>query len=168
MKGGIGLKSKEAEFCRLTAVLGDPAEAARRAGLKDPEEVWPRLVARKDVCDEIRKTAVMLSKVFRDTAMCVVYRRLMSENNDALRLVFSDELSESEIAELNLSGVAEVKRNDKGIEVKFFDRIKALDMLSSPDSGGDGENGGGLIEAMRLSAMALRATAENGDGIDEV
>ena len=153
------LKHREAEFCRLTAVLGDPKEAARRAGYKYPAQAWPELITRRDIADEIHRVAVEVSKVFRDTMICGVYRLMSGDNSDAVKLVFHDRPSDKEIEELNLSGVAEIKKTDKGVELKLFDRIRALDKLSElNDTVSGAQSAGGLLEAMRLSAQALNAT----------
>ena len=151
------MKKREKEFCRLTVVTGNPQTAARRAGYRHPDEVWPELVTRPDIAAEIRQVAREVSKVFRDTLLCSVFRMMTAENNDALRLLYHEQMSDEEIAGMNLSGVAEIKRTkDKSVEIKFFDRIKALDRLSElNDAADDGTSSGGLIEAMRLSAQAL-------------
>ena len=57
-----------------------------------------------------------------------------------------------------------MKRTDKGVELKFFDRLKALDKLSElSDTVADSRSAGGLLEAMRLSAQALREAGEMED-----
>lgn len=162
------MKKREKEFCRLTVVLGNPQTAAARAGYRHPDEVWPELIAREDVASEIRRVAREVSKVFRDTLLCSVFRLMTSENNDALRLIYHDQMSDEEIGTLNLSGVAEIKRTkDKSVEIKFFDRIRALDKLSElNDTVSDSASAGGLLEAMRLSAQALNRMSrreEDGD-----
>ena len=151
------LKKREMEFCRLAAVLGNPEQAARRAGYKHPDEAWPALIMRQDIADEIRRAAREVSRVYRDTLLCCVYRLMSADNTDALRLVYHDDMSDREIREMNLSGVAEIKRTkDKSVEIKFFDRIKALDKFAElSDASADGASSGGLLEAMRLSAQAL-------------
>ena len=161
------LKHREAEFCRLTAVLGDPLKAAERAGYKYPDKAWPELLTRSDIADEIHKTAQEVSRVFRDTLMCGVYRLMTADNCDAVKLLYRGDISDKEIDEMNLSGVAEMKRTDKGVELKFFDRLKALDKLGElGDTVAESRSAGGLLEAMRLSAEALSKMSEREDGPD--
>ena len=161
------LKHRESEFCRLTAALGNPREAARRAGYKEPNEAWPELIARADIADEIHRVATQISKVFRDTMICGVYRMMSGDNSDAVKLLYRDDISDREIEELNLSGVAEMKRTDKGVELKLFDRLRALDKLSElSETVSGGHSSGGLLEAMLLSAQALRESAgDERDGL---
>lgn len=152
------MKKKEMAFCRLTAVTGNPHTAAVRAGYRRPDEAWPELIARRDIADEIGRVTREVSKVFRDTLMCAALRLTAADNNDAVKLVYREQVSDDELREMDLSGIAEIKRTkDKSVEIKFFDRLKALDRLSEL-SGADADSApeGGLLEAMRLSAQALR------------
>ena len=163
------MRPREKEFCRLTAVLGDPRAAAERAGYKRPDDAWPELVTREDIAAEIHRVAAEVSKVFRDTLTSAVYRVLTADNSDAVRLLYREVVTDEEFRRMNLSGVAEMKKTDKGVEIKFFDRIKALDKLSElGDISSDGQSSGSLIEAMRLSAQALREGRERDGGTDEL
>ncbi len=155
------MKKKEKEFCRLTVVTGNPRTAALRAGYRHPDEAWPELVTRSDIAAEIRRVTREVSKVFRDTLLCAVFRLMTAENNDAVRLLYHEQMSDEEIADMNLAGVAEIKRTkDKSVEIKFFDRIKALDRLGELNDAASDGAGGGLLEAMRLSAQALHEMHE--------
>ena len=109
-----------------------------------------------------------VSKVFRDTLLCSVFRLMTSDNNDAVRLLYHEQMSDDEIRQMNLSGVAEIKRaKDKSVEIKFFDRIKALDRLSELNEVvTDSASAGGLLEAMRLSAQALREMRDREENAD--
>ena len=163
------MRPREKEFCLLTAVLGDPEEAARRAGWKQPENAWPGLISREDIAGEISRTAKNVGGVYRDILPCAVFRLLTADNSDAVRLLNREAVTDEELRRADLSGVAEMKKTDKGVEIKFFDRIKALDKLYEI-GGADGEGGssGGLIEAMMLSAQALRGAPVREDEEDEV
>ena len=164
------MKKREREFCRLTVVLGDPQTAAQRAGYRHPEEVWTELFTRADIAAEIRRVTKEVSKVFRDTLLCGVFRMMSAQNNDAVRLLYHEEMSDREIREMNLSGVAEIKRTkDKSVEIKFFDRLKALDKLAElNETVSDSASAGGLLEAMRLSAQALHEMRDREDDGDAV
>jgi hypothetical protein len=163
LKGDCDLKHREEEFCRLVAVLGDPAAAARMAGYRDPQDRWPSLIAREDIAREIRRASRTVRGVYEDAARCSLYRVMFSDNTDALRLLYRETIPDEELAGLNLSGVAEIKRTkDKSVEIKFFDRLKALDKLSDAD-GEPGSTAGGLLEAMRLSARAILASRDEDD-----
>ena len=66
--------------------------------------------------------------------------------NDCVKLALGEEV---ELDGLDLSLLAEVKRNDKGaVEIKLVDRLKVLQQLAEV-AGSDGEGMEGLIQAIR-------------------
>ena len=163
------MKPREKEFCRLMALCGEPMRAAREAGYKRPDR-WHRLLCRSDIAAEIKRCADVLRSVYASTAVSGLYRLSFGKTGDALRLLYRENPSEEELDSLDLSGVAEIKRTkDKSVEIKFFDRIKALDRLNDVlRSSGEAGASGGLLEAMRMSAMALSRTTDvegDDDGI---
>lgn len=49
--------------------------------------------------------------------------------NDAVKLAFLTPETADQAKDLNLSGLTELKRSDKGVEIKFVDQIKVLEMM---------------------------------------
>lgn len=90
------------------------------------------------------------------------YERLaFGSTCDAFRLLMSDSDSSIDASELNLYNVSEIKKpKDGAMEIKFFDRLKALEYLgnSPKDDGGAGS----LYEALNRCAVNI------GGGTDEV
>ena len=162
------MKQKEKDFCRLTAVLGDPGKAAERAGFKDPEKAWPELVVREDIAEEIHRASSVVGRIYKDTLLCGIHRMMTADNSDVIKLVCRDRVGGEEFKERDISGVSEIKRTDKGIELKFFDRIKLLEKLNGFGFATEENTGGGLIEAMRLSARALLSSCEGNEDTDGV
>jgi len=150
------MKPKEKEFCRFMAVYGEPMRAAKEAGYKHPEN-WPRLVCREDIAAEIRGCSASLRTVYQETAVSGLYRLAFGNPADALKLLYNENPSDKELEALDLSAVAEVRRTkDKSVEIKLYDRVKALDRLNDIlNSSRELNPSGGLLEAMRLSAQAL-------------
>lgn len=69
-------------------------------------------------------------------------RRLVrSRSNDAVKLAYLGENAPQDLGRLDLRGVVELKRSEKGcFEVKFVDRLKALELLERlcrEEDGGD-------------------------------
>ena len=158
------MKPKEKEFCRLVAIGGDPEQASREAGYRNADK-WKRLLCRDDIAEEIKRCAASLRAVYRNTAMCGLYRLAFGRSSDALKLLYREDPTDEELDTLDLSGIAEIKRTkDKSVEIKFFDRVKAAEKLTglfnSPE---ELNSSGGLIEAMRLSARALGQTPPEGE-----
>lgn len=150
------MKPREKEFCRLMTVFADPVKAARQAGYKYPEKAWPELAARKEIAREIRRRCENIRSIYESTAICGLYRLAYGDSGDALSLLYREHFGEEELRELDLRNVSEIKRTDKGVEIRFCDRIKAVDKLQEA-FGSSSENGGGsgLLDAIMLSAQAL-------------
>ena len=73
------------------------------------------------------------------------------EVNDAVRLAFSDEMPSPEmLSGMNLFNVSEIKRDKGGgVEIRFFDRLKALEKLYEyAHSGDSGAAAASLLEAL--------------------
>lgn len=49
--------------------------------------------------------------------------------NDGVKLAFLTPENADRVEELDLAGVTELKRTDKGVEIKFVDQIKVLEMM---------------------------------------
>lgn len=49
--------------------------------------------------------------------------------NDAVKLAFLDRESVEQVDELDLSGLVELKKSEKGFEARFVDQIKVLEMM---------------------------------------
>ena len=159
------MKPREKDFCRRLALCADPIRAAREAGYKHPEASLCRLMGREDITAEVRRLCANLRTLYESVAVSGLYRLACGGAGDALTLLYSDSLTPEQLSELDLSRVSEIKRTDKGVEIKFCDRVKAIDKLSEL-LGGDAENrsAGGLLEAMMLSAQALGSRSAVNDG----
>ncbi len=73
------------------------------------------------------------------------------EVNDAVRLAFSDEMPSAELlAGMKLFHVASIARDKGGgVEIRFFDRLKALEKLYEYSHAGDnGAAAASLLEAL--------------------
>lgn len=56
--------------------------------------------------------------------------------NDAVQLMFRDGLTPRELKKLDLYSVAEMKQTKDGLEIKFYDRMKALEALHELEGSG--------------------------------
>lgn len=75
-------------------------------------------------------------KTAKDEVREGLKRLAFGEIQDAVLLLFADEEEiEKRLPELNLYNISEIKRpKGGGMEIRFFDRIKALEKLSALDS----------------------------------
>ena len=71
--------------------------------------------------------------------------------SDAVSLLYMDKPSREELEKMDLFLVSEIKHpKDGAVEIKFFDRLKALEKLSVDRSGDD--NAGSIFDAICNSA----------------
>ncbi len=77
--------------------------------------------------------------------------------SDAIRLMFSDSLEDDSIDGMDLFNISEIKKKKGGdIEIKFFDRLKALEKLQQLCDGSDSFSTDSLYSAIASSAAVLK------------
>ena len=150
-----GLTEKEKLFCAYYADSGDARGCAARAGYSlSPQRSAARLLAREDIRAEIsRLEKEKLSALSVEKGLC---RLAFGSPADAIKLMLSEEtLTAQEIEKLDLFNVSDIKRpKGGGLEIKFFDRLKALERLSV--LGANAENPhSSFIDALSQGAKLL-------------
>ena len=150
------MKPREKKFCRLLTVYADPKRAAQEVGYKHPEKAWQSLMEREDIAEEIRRLCRNIRSVYESTAISGLYKLAFGGVSDALALLYDKDMPPERLSQLDLSCVSEIKRTDKGVEIKFCDRMKALSQLIQLlDHDEENASSSGLLDAMMLSAEAL-------------
>ena len=125
------LTKKELDFCRHFVRLRNPKEAAIRSGFTLlPEYRGVTMLSRKEIKEKITE----LEKECSATSNLVsagLERLAFGSVSDAIRLILSvNDNCSPDIDSLDLFNVSEIKiTNGKGMEIKFFDRLKALERL---------------------------------------
>ena len=143
MKGGKTLKEKngkltqrEKMFCIYYVSCGNSKEAALRAGYRQPEKNGAMLLMREDIAANIDILSASGIRNSRQMARSGYERLAFGDVTDAVRLMFEGDPSAVDPAKYDLFNVAEIKRpKDGAMEIKFFDRIKALEKLEEIDDG---------------------------------
>ena len=107
-------------------------EAAIHAGFSEDEAIFEgmKFLGRKSVTDKINNLSEKLSN---DPYLinAGLERLSFGSINDAVSLVFAENIpSKKELSTLDLFNVSDIKRDKNGgVEIKFFDRQKALEKL---------------------------------------
>lgn len=134
--GGEAIETKEREklFCYYYAKLQNPREAALKAGypLQTADKNAAKLLARQDIAKQINKCSESEKKShLRQKLLSGVLRLSFGSINDVVKLVLrQDELTDQVIDQLDFFSVSELKKQrDGGFEIKFFDRLQALEKL---------------------------------------
>lgn len=148
---GKNLTKKEAEFCCLAAVLGNPCEAAYKAGFTVfPQKKAEKLLRQKQISDEIEK--IKERNLKSNEAVTGLRRIAFGSVADAVDLAvhFGEN---ADTHSLDLFSVSEIKYNvGKGIEIKFYDRLKALEKLAEIESAKENSGAMSIYEAISNSA----------------
>lgn len=156
---GRSQEQEAALFYALYHALGNAREAAALSGYSGysgVEYAW-RMLGNKRA--EKRLEALKPARAAYVDAVCSGLKRLaFSPANDAVRLALCGQnLSSLELEQLDLFCLSELKYSDKGVELKFFDRQKAFELLYNIASSADEEQGGRCFyNALEESAALLR------------
>lgn len=154
------LTSREKVFCSCYVNSGNSKESAVQAGFeKDPRQAGERLLCRSDIIDEIVRLSQLQRKSLLQMAT-VGYQRLAFGNiADAVSLLYMENPTLQELRSMDLFSVAEIKRpKDGAMEIRFFDRLKALEKLEDTTPRETAQLP--FYDALRLGA---RAVSEKGD-----
>lgn len=149
----MALTSKETEFCRIYVSTGNSREAAARAGYAFPEKSGLKLLSRDCIVKEIER----LSESAKISAEATdgLRRIAFGSVTDAIRLILgAEDIDDPE--ELDLFMISEIKMpKSGGLEIKFFDRIKALEALAGLSENGTTEGAAPFINAIFKGAKAI-------------
>ena len=135
-------KLTKKEFCRWYVRLRNPREAALRSGFTIlPEHRALGLLGKRNIREKIAELEKE-SHADKNLVSAGLQRLAFGSVADAIKLILSvNDNSSPDIDSLDLFNVSEIKiTNGKGMEIKFFDRLKALERLSdlSCDDGNEG------------------------------
>lgn len=129
------LNAKEKLFCFYFAERGNAESSAKEAGFLKPLKSAAALLSRKEINDELERLYRQKEKSAKQKSLCGYEKLAFGDVSDAVGLLFANELTPEQLSEYDLFNVAEIKRPKEGaMEIKFFDRLKALEKLES--SGG--------------------------------
>jgi len=151
------------DFCCYYALLGNAEEAAAKAGFPGESALREGIgCLRSSGCR--KKIAELRELMTSGSEVLTGLKRLaFGSCKDAAVLAFADELPPPEvIGKLDLFNVSEIKRvKGGGVEVKLFDRLKALEKLFELENTfSDRDKASGLMNA-------LMADAEEGDEAED-
>ncbi len=149
------LTEKERLFCTYFALGGDARGCAARAGYSvSPARQGAKLLARSDIRAEISRIEKERNG-FSDVEKGLS-RLAFGSVADAMKLMLcEDTMTAEEIEKLDLFNVSEIKRpKGGGLEIKFFDRLKALDKLSQCTAGEENSESS-FIKALSQGARLL-------------
>lgn len=135
-------------FCRAYLRTMDPEQAAAESGGGDGFSLLGRRAIQSRL-EKMRETAT--GQIQREDAVRRLAQLAFGRANDAVWLALHRD--EPDLKELDLSAVAEFKVTDKGgMEVKFIDRVRALEALCQALDDGGARGMEELLRALEESA----------------
>lgn len=155
-----GLTAKEKTFCNCFVSSGSADEAAYNAGfVRNPKRSGEELLCREDIADEIKRLGKCRTSSLSEIAT-VGYRRLaFGKISDAVSLLYMENPSREQLEHMDLFLVSEIKRpKDGSMEIKFFDRLKALEKLT--DDSEKEDRAIPFYDAIAKGAEALRSESD--------
>ncbi|WP_294657162.1 terminase small subunit [uncultured Ruminococcus sp.] len=155
-----GLTAKEKTFCNCFVSCGSADEAAYSAGfVRNPKRSGEELLCREDIADEIKRLGKCRTSSLSEIAT-VGYRRLaFGKISDAVSLLYMENPSREQLEHMDLFLVSEIKRpKDGSMEIKFFDRLKALEKLT--DDSEKEDRATPFYDAIAKGAEALRSETD--------
>lgn len=148
-------KQKLEEFCIYYKTLCDPTEAARKIGItENPQLFGLKLLYSKRVQRQLAKLNRPVSAY--DSVRSGLERLAFGNICDAVKLIRDE--GEINIASLDLFNVSEIKKvKGGGVEIKFFDRLEALEkLLQIEENFGRSATAESFFSALGASAKAER------------
>ena len=155
-----GLTAKEKTFCNCFVSCGSADAAAYNAGfVRNPKRSGEELLCREDIADEIKRLGKCRTSSLSEIAT-VGYRRLaFGKISDAVSLLYMENPSREQLEHMDLFLISEIKRpKDGSMEIKFFDRLKALEKLT--DDSEKEDRATPFYDAIAKGAEALRSETD--------
>lgn len=149
------LTARERDFCSRFLNTGKIGESAQGAGyLKNCEQTGFNLLCKEEIAYEIEQLAKNREKSLANMSSVGYQKLAFGDISDAVSLLYMENPSKAELDKMDLFLVSEIKRpKDGSMEIKFFDRLKALEKLE-----GEAEDANGavnLFDAINRGAKAV-------------
>lgn len=159
------LSQKEQLFCRIYSNTRNAKESAARAGYSlFLEKTGEKLLSKKEIKSEVKR--LDKGRFITKSEVCAGLKRIaFGSVNDALKLLDDDcKLDEEQLNSLDLFNVSDIKKpKNGGIEIKFFDRQKALEKLFEISCEDKSDEIMPFYDALEKSARVLAQNEEEDD-----
>lgn len=160
------LTPRERAFCMGYISCADAKKAARDAGYKkNPGMHAQGLLTRQDIRDEIARLCCFKKQIGTELARLGYERLAFGSISDAVSLLYLENPTKEELAGMDLYCVSEIKRpKDGSMEIKFFDRLKALEKLMQESEPKEQTVTSPVYDAILKGALALKGTGDKDEG----
>lgn len=155
-KKKVALSKREKLFCLSFVNSLDAELSAKEAGYtKNPKNKGQALLLNSGIADEIARLKSLRERAMKNSSVLGLEKLAFSSISDAVSLLYMDNPSKEKLNSMDLFMVQEIKKpKDGAMEIKFFDRLKALEKLSGLTT--QNESSGSLLDAINLGAQNLQ------------
>lgn len=156
------MTKKEDKFCCYYSSNGNVRLSATMAGyVNSPEQVGLQLLMRSDIANKVNEYRNTRLNNLKFMAL-IGYERLAFGNiSDCIQLLYMDKPDLKALENMDLFMISEIKKpKDGSMEIKFFDRVKALEKLCEVQQNSQ-ENSVPFYKALENSAEIF-----NGNEVD--
>jgi hypothetical protein len=157
MSYGKELKEKRKLFCFYYIMLGNVYEAAVKAGFPESSALIDGLnTLENPSCRlKIRRLRSCLYQPASELVTTGLERLAFGSFNDAVSLCSDDFPSPHQLSQLDLFSISEIKKvKGGGIEIKFADRLKAMEkLLICEKENSEFSNAENLINALSFTSQ---------------
>ncbi len=149
------LSPKQTLFCTYYVQTRNGREAAAKCGYRFAGQSAAKLLRRSDIRAQIAE--LDRAQILAQNDIAAGYARLaFGCVSDAVALLLNPDPETARPEEMDLFSVSEIKQGKYGMEIKFFDRLKALEKLEALTGKGESETAKELFRAIGKGASALR------------
>ncbi len=155
------MNDKEKLFCRYYLLTGNAREAAARAGYRLMPERWGmKLLERNSVKDYLHQLAGQ--NPLPDSGIYGLERIAFGSVADAVGLLTAETPpTREELETLDLFMISEIKKpKGGGMEIKFHDRLKAMELLCQLKNAGNQDSALPFYQALHEGARRLKGVDE--------
>ena len=150
------MTGREKKFCSLFLGSGNSELAAEKAGYTgDCEQKGEELICRPEISAELERLSRLREKSLANMAAAGYQRLAFGSICDAISLLYKSDPSKEDLEGMDLFLVSEIKRpKDGSMEIKFFDRLKALEKIEQLSLSESDKYSVSLYKAIENSAKA--------------
>lgn len=157
MKGVLNMTKTEKDFCKFYATTRNAREAAIMSGISVfAERKGQKMLLRDDIRCEIERIESEMDKS-KNEALAGYRRLAFGSIADAVRLIIAESTGEIlDVEKLDLFSVSDIKKvKGGGMEIKFFDRQKALESIEAIENTNEDDSAIPFYKALQNSAKAF-------------
>lgn len=149
------ISKKKKKFCKSFLDTGSIYQAEVLSGVKDGE----KLICDSEIIEEIERLSKLQYQSLNILAKAGLKRLAMGSISDAVSLIYMDKPDREKLRDMDLFMISEIRRQKDGnMEIKFFDRFKALDKLIQNTETND--NSVPFYDALMMSAKTVEGNVD--------